>query len=168
MAESDRNPLANMTSIRLKILGAMANSFSAMDAFHPPEDPYGITFGTVAIGPLMKADNRKRYSLGIVAGHEKEAFEMPFVMCFLTVNVEFRVTINSDDTAPGIMIEEALTVVKRKLTEDRGWGGLAIDTKVVNSEVDMITYGDRAPHGVCVAVVQYRYGQQDPRNDMPT
>ena len=61
------------------------------------------------------------------------------------------------------MIEQALTVVKRGMTADRSWGGLAIDTKVVNSEVDLITYADRSAVGVCVCQIMYRYGFADPR-----
>ena len=61
------------------------------------------------------------------------------------------------------MIEQALTVVKRGMTTDRSWGGLAIDTKVMNSEVDLITYADRSAVGVCVAEIQFRYGFADPR-----
>ena len=72
-------------------------------------------------------------------------------MCFLTVNVEFRVTVNRDDVAPGIMTEQALTVIKRALTEDRTWGGMAIDTKITGSEVDLMTYADRSVVGVCMA-----------------
>ena len=101
-------------------------------------------------------------------GPERESFEFPYVMCFMTVNVEFRVTVNQGDAEPGVMIEQALTVVKRGLTDDRTWGGLAIDTKVVNSEIDLVTYADRAALGVCVAQIQYRYGYDDPRDPYAT
>jgi len=46
---------------------------------------------------------------------------MPYVMCFLTVNVEFRVTRNQDDVSPGHLAEQALCVIKRALTEELGW-----------------------------------------------
>src|SRR5271165_429326 len=157
----------NVTSVRLQILNAMTTFFSNMQAQLPADDPYGITWSTVALGPLAKEDHRKRYSLGVVPGPEKEAFEYPFVMCFLTVNIEFRVTVNRDDDSPGVMIEQALTVVKRGLVQDRSWGGLAIDTKTVGSEIDLITYADRSAVGVCVAQVQYRYGYADPRSTQP-
>ena len=157
----------NMTSVRLEILKAIEASFSAMTADQPPSDPYGITFSTVALGPLAKWDQRKRYSAGVHVGPEKEEFSFPYIMCWLTVNLEFRCTVNRDDEDPGIMIEQLLTVVKRRLTEDRTWGGLAIDTKIAGSEIDLITYWDRSAVGVCMAEVQYRYSHLDPRNPNP-
>ena len=158
---------ANMLSVRGRILNAMVAKFDAMDENLPPGDPYGVTWGTVALGPLADFDQRKRYSLGVVAGPEKETFSMPYIMVFLTVNVEFRITANRDDVAPGVLAEQALTVVKRGLTEDRQWGGLAIDTKIVGSEVDLTTYADRSIMGVCQALVQFRYSHLDPRDPNP-
>jgi hypothetical protein len=159
---------ANMTSVRLTILQAIESYFAAMQADQPADDPMGITWSTVAMGPLIKDDHRRRYSLGLVPGPEKESFEFPYVMCFLTLNVEFRITHNQGDAEPGVLAEQALTVIKRGLTVDRTWGGIAIDTKITNSEVDLITYADRAVVGVVVASIQYRYGYDDPRNPYPT
>ena len=157
----------NMTSVRLEILNAMVAGFTGMSATLPTDDPYGVTFSTVALGPLAKFDQRKRYSLGVHMGKESEKFQMPFIMCFMTVNLEFRVTVNADDTSPGAMIEQLLTVIKRFVGNNRSWGGLAIDTKVVGSEVDLVTYADRSALGVCVCEVQYRYNYSDPRNATP-
>ena len=156
-----------MTSVRLQVLNAIVAKFEGMQADQPAQDPYGITWSTVALGPLADFDQRKRYSLGVVAGPEKEDFSMPYIMSFLTVNVEFRVTANRDDAAPGVLAEQALTVVKRGLTEDRTWGGKAIDTKIVGSEVDLTTYADRSIVGVCQAQVQFRYSHLDPRDPNP-
>lgn len=163
---------ANVTSVRLQILQAMQSKFEAMtvaggngalDA--TTDDPYGIHWSTVGIGPLVKFDQRKRYSLGLAAGRESERFMFPLVECLLNVNVEFRVTVNSDDDTPGVMVEQALTVVKRALVADRTWGGLAIDTKVTGSEIDLVTYADRSAMGVCMAQIQYRYNYNDPRSE---
>jgi len=158
---------ANMTSVRLQVLNAIVAKFDGMQADQPAQDPYGITWSTVALGPLADFDQRKRYSLGVVARAEKEDFSMPYIMCFLTVNVEFRVTANRDDDPPGVLAEQALTVVKRALTADRTWGGKAIDTKIVGSEVDLTTYADRSIVGVCQAQVQFRYSHLDPRDPNP-
>jgi hypothetical protein len=130
---------ANVTSVRLTILNAIVAMFQNMQADQPTNDPYGITWSTVALGPLADFDQRKKYSLGIVPGPEKETFSMPYIMCVLTVNVEFRVTANRDDVVPGILAEQALTVVKRALTADRTWGGKALDTKIAGSEIDLVT-----------------------------
>ena len=158
---------ANTTSVRLTILNAIVEMFRAMDENLPANDPYGITWSTAQLGPLVKFDQKKRYSLGVVAGPERETFTMPYITCWLTLNVEFRVTVNRDDDMPGVMIEQALTVVKRAMTADRTWGAKAIDTKVTGSEVDLVTYADRSAMGVCICQVQYRYSHLDPRDPNP-
>ena len=58
-------------------------------------------------------------------------------------------------------------MIKRALTEDRTWGQRAIDTKISGSEVDLVTYADRSVEGVCMAMIQYRYNYEDPRNPTP-
>jgi hypothetical protein len=162
----------NMTSVRLTILNAMVATFQNMDATLPTDDPYGITWDTVGLGPLVDFDNRKRYSLGIVPGPEREEFSMPYIMSFMTVNVEFRVTVNQTDqlgtnVTPGTMSEQALTVIKRAMTADRTWGGIAIDTKATASEIDLVSYADRSAMGVLTVVVQFRYSHLDPRDPDP-
>ena len=157
----------NNSSIRLQILQAMKAAFVAITPDQPADDPMGWQFTTVAIGPLSGYDQRKQYSLGIVAGPEKETFLYPYITCWLTLNIEFRVTVNRGDAEPGVLIEQLLTVVKRKMTSDRTWGNRAIDTKVIGSEVDLITYADRSAVGVCMCEVQYRYNSVDPRNPLP-
>jgi hypothetical protein len=160
-------PTPNLSTVRLQILQAMEASFTALTADQPTDDPYGVAFSTVALGPLMDWDQRKRYSLGIVAGPEKVTYLYPYVECLWTVNVEFRVTVNRDDPDPGVLIEQLMGVVERRLTEDRSWGGLAIDTKIMNTEVDLVTYADRTAVGVCVISIQYRRDMNDPRSSQP-
>jgi hypothetical protein len=166
---------ANMTSVRLSILNTMLAAFEAMtvegsltpyDA--PTSDPYGIAFSTVELGPLSMNDQRKAYSLGLAVGPEKETFQMPFIMCFMTVNVELRATVNRGEGEPGVKIEELITVVKRLIGNNRQWNRQAIDTKVTGTEVDLITYADRSALGVVVCQVQYRYNVNDPRNPSPS
>jgi hypothetical protein len=155
---------ANMTSVRLQILKNIVAGFMAMQADQPGGDPYGVAFSTVELGPLAKFDQRKKFSLGVHMGQEKETFKFPFIMCFMVVNIEFRATINRDDDDPGVVIEEVLSVVKRFVGNNRSWGGIAIDTKVIRSEIDLVTYADRSALGVCVCEVQYRYNTNDPRS----
>ena len=158
---------ANTTSLRLQILQAMAASFSAIEADKPDADPYGIDFSKVSLGPIDDGSHRKRFSIGIVAGPERFDFIYPFQVCFLTVNVEFRATINRGDDSPAEMIEQVLTVVKRRLVEDRTWGGLAVDTLLKAADIDIVTDDDRSALGVCVCEVQYRHANKDPRDPLP-
>ena len=158
---------ANTTSVRLQILEAMLAKFRGMTETDPTDDPYGVTWSTVALGPIVKFDQKKRYSLGIVPSTERSKFIYPQVENLLTVNVEFRVTVNRDDEAPGVMIEKALAVVQRALVEDRTWGDLALDTKLLGNEIDLVTYADRSAMGVCVCTVQYRHAYSDPRDPNP-
>ena len=90
---------ANMTSVRLQILQAIETFFTNMTATDPTDDPFGITWSTVEIGPLAKPDQRKRYSLGIVPGPEKEFFEMPFINVLMTR--EYRVPGDREQRRPG-------------------------------------------------------------------
>lgn len=155
---------ANVTSVRLAILNAMQQTFTDVQENKPPADPYGVTFSTVALGPLAPFDQKKRYSLGLAMGPEKETFQFPFIMCFMTVNLELRITVNKGDNPPGQMIEELITVVKRVVGDNRQWGGLAIDSKIVGTEVDLETYWDRSALAVVKCEVQYRYSSNDPRS----
>jgi hypothetical protein len=158
-----------MTSVKLQILQAIQTFFDNMTADQPSADPYGITWDSVQIGPLVKFDHRHHYSLGIVATDDsRESFQtMPYVERHLTVNMEIRMTVNRDDDPPGVAMEEAVTVVERGLTQDRTWGGLALDTKIMKTEVDLITYADRSALAVVVVDIQYRHGYADPRNRNP-
>lgn len=163
-----------MDSVRLQILENIKAAFEAVqppdpdDTSHTPsEADWPFAFSTVEIGPLGDEDQRKRYSLGIVAGPEKERFTFPFIECNWTVGVEFRITVNKGDPKPAIMGERALTVCKRVVDLDRTWGGLAVDTKRTGSEIDMTTYGDKTVVGVMFMEIMYRHSHFDPRDPHP-
>ena len=151
-----------MKSVRQRILEAIEADFRAVDL---PDWP--LKFSTVELGPLADTDQRKRYSIGIVAGPEKERHTFPYIECNFTVGVEFRVTVNRNDDRPALIAEEVLTVIKRVLNNNRSWGGLAVDTKRTGNEIDMTTYGDRSVVGVCFCEVMFRHSHLDPRNENP-
>jgi hypothetical protein len=71
---------ANVTSVRLLILNEIVAKFANMDPNLPPGDPYGLSWGTAELGPLADFDNKKRYSIGVVPGAERETFQIPFVI----------------------------------------------------------------------------------------
>lgn len=159
--------MADKKSVRLQILEAMVDTFRKVNDETPVGDPYGVTFGRVGFGPVDERDHTKRFALGVNPGPERNAYQYPFIMTYLTVNVEYRATINRDDDSPLQVLEQVLTVVKRVLHDNQTWGGLALNTKVLNTEVDLMTYSDRSTMGVCVTEVQFRHSEEDPRSTAP-
>ena len=149
-------------SIRHQILDRMVEVFQGVKE---PEWP--IQFSMVELGPLADENHRKRFSIGIVPGPEKYSDTFPFIVRNLRVAIEFRVTVNRDDPAPGQLAEQVLTVIERVVIANRDWGGLAVETKFQDNEIDMPTYGDKTVMGVLWVEVQYRHHHLDPRNPNP-
>jgi hypothetical protein len=156
----------NNSSIRLQILQAMKAAFVAVAPDQPTDDPMGWQFTTVAIGPLADADQRKRLSMGIHVGQDQLSYKFESQMHMMAVNLELRLTINRGDESPGEMLEQIITMVQRVVMANRKWGGLAIDTKIVNTDVDLLTYLDRSAMAAVALVVQFRHHFSDPRNPM--
>jgi hypothetical protein len=145
-------------SVRQQIL---ENVITAYESVKTPDWP--MEFSTVELGPLSGEDHRKRYSVGIVAGPEKERFTFPFIECNFQVGVEFRITVNKGDPKPAIMAESMLTVVKRVMDQNRKWGGLAVDTKRIGNDIDLNSYGDKSVVGVMFMEIMFRHSHFDPR-----
>ncbi|MCL4743841.1 MAG: hypothetical protein KJZ83_00350 [Burkholderiaceae bacterium] len=140
-----------------------------VDTFRQVEPPdWPIQFSVVELGPLGAEDNRKRYSIGIVPGPERYAHNFPLIVRFLRVAIEFRVTVNRGDPAPGNLAEQVLSVIEHVVLANTKWGGLAIDTGLQNNETDMTTYEDRTVVGVLWVEVQYRHHHADPHNPNPS
>lgn len=150
-------------SVRHQILRTMVDKFLEVK---PPEWP--LEFSVVELGPLGDEDHRKRYSIGIVPVRERFSNLYPYLVRHLTVGIEFRITVNRGDPSSGDMAEQVLTVIEKVVLDNGNWGGLAIDTELRNSEVDMTTYGDRTIMGVLWVEVQYRHSGADPRDPSPT
>ncbi|WP_113155972.1 hypothetical protein [Nitratireductor sp. OM-1] len=158
-------------SVRKLIL---RNIEAAYKSVQPPapgdpvtDDDWPFAFSSVEIGPLADEDHRRRFSIGIVAGPEKERFTIPFIECNWTVGVEFRATINRGDPRPALVAEDVLTVVKRVVDIDRTWGGLAVDTKRKGNELDLTTYGDKTVVGVMFMEIMFRHSHIDTRDRHP-
>lgn len=151
-----------INSLRLNILNRMVDTFADIN-----EDTYGIKFSTVELGPLGDADYKRRYSLGIVPTNERYGDKFPFIERWLTVGIEYRVTVNRGDEKPGVLAERLLTVVEAVVLDNVTWGGKAIDTKLQANELDMIDYGDKSVSGALFVVVHYRHSHLDPRDPMP-
>lgn len=145
-------------SVRLQILTNITQTFGTLD-----EAEWPFVFSSVDLGPLGDADNRKRFSMGIVPSPEKYDDSFPFLERHLRVALEFRVTVNRGDERPGIVFEQLLSMVERVVLTHRNWNGLAIDTKLLNNDVDMVTYGDKTVTGVLFIEVFFRHIRDDTR-----
>lgn len=163
-----------MKSVRQRILEAIVKAFEAVDLpdtsdpdYEPGAADWPLKFSVVELGPLGDEDHRKRLSLGVVPTGERYTHNFPYVVRFLRVALEYRVTVNRDDAAPGVLAEQVLTVVERVVTDNQTWGDIALTTEFVNNETDMTTYGDRTVMGVLFIEVQYRHAHGDPRNPNP-
>jgi len=160
-----------MPSIREQILEKMLAVFQAVQepdttipGYTPSPNDWPLTFSTVGFGPLTDTDFRKRYSIGIVAGTEREKDAFPLVQCTLQVGIEFRITVNQNDPSPAMMGERVLTVVKRVIDQNKTWGGLAVDTRRTNNEIDLTSYGDKTVMGVQFIEIIFRHSIKDVRN----
>lgn len=169
-------------SVRLQILRKIKAAFEAVEPADPPDPPdpldppgsvapsldWPLKFSKVELGPLSDKDAKKRYTLGIVAGGEREKYTVPYVECFWRVMIEFRGTVNQGDAdVPAVMAENLLTVIKRVIDLNRHWGNLAVDTKRVVNEIDLEAYGDKTVVGVQEIEIFYRTSHVDPRDPSP-
>ena len=146
-------------SVRHLILNKIVTTFEAVTTPATTPDAF---FSKIELGPLSEADHRKRYVVGVVPGTEREKFLFPYIECMLTVNVEFRITVNRGDDSPGDVAETVLTLVKQTIMANRTWDSLALDTKIAGSEIDLQTYMDNSVVGLCVCEVQFRHSHLDP------
>ncbi|MCO5157872.1 MAG: hypothetical protein M9945_14180 [Aquamicrobium sp.] len=159
-------------SVRMGIINRIK---AAYEAVQPPADPMHVptdadwpyAFSSVELGPLELEDHRKKHSVGIVPGPEKERFTFPFIECNFQVGVEFRITVNKNEEKPLIQAERMLTVVKRVVDVDRTWGGLAVDTKRTGNTIDLSSYGDKTVFGALFIEVMFRHSHLDPRDPHP-
>ncbi|CAA2141481.1 hypothetical protein [Hyphomicrobium sp. ghe19] len=155
-----------LEKIEEKFIGIVQTDTSA-PGYVPSDDDWPMQFSVVKLGPLSDENLRKRYSLGIVPGTEKYSDLYPYIVSDQMVGLEFRATKNKDDDDPQAMAEQVLTVLKRLVLANTTWDDLAVDTRLVNSEVDLVNYSDRSIVGVLFIEVQYRHARRDPRDPHP-
>lgn len=159
-------------SVRMTLLERIQAAYLTVkpptDPAHvPTDDDWPYAFSSVDLGPLELEDHRKKHSIGIVPGPEKERFTFPFIECNFEIGVEFRITVNKGEEKPLIQAERMLTVVKRVIDIDRTWGGLAVDTKRKGNNIDLSSYGDKTVFGVMFIEVMFRHSHFDTRNPNP-
>lgn len=146
-------------SLRRQIIEKIAEAARAMR-----EPEYTLEFSKVSFGPLDEGDNKRRYTLGIVPQREEYSDLFPLIVRNLRIALEFRITMNKGDEAPGLAAEEMIADLESMVLANRSWGGLAVETDLVENEIDLDNYQDRTVFGVLIISVQYRHSQRDPRN----
>jgi len=160
----------NDNTLRLQILQHIKGLYqAATDNIDPPAGKrhYGLEFSVVGLGPLSDADNRKRFSVGIIPGHELKSDLFPLKTSMFEVTIEFRVTVNKDDGEPMVLAERVLGVVQQIMYDDQTLGGLVIKHDEIGNEQDMFTYNDRAISGMVQFRVHYRHGTNTVYDGMP-
>ncbi len=158
------------TTLRLEILEYIRGLYqAAVDNETPPTGykHYGMQFSVVALGPLSREDNRKRFSVGIVPGRELKSDLFPLKTSMFDVTIEFRVTVNKDDEEPMVLAERVLGVVQQIMYDDENFGGLIIKHDEVGNEQDMFTYNDKAISGMVQFRIHYRHGNNTVYDGMP-
>jgi hypothetical protein len=154
-------------SIRQTILEAMQDAFEAVTPGTDPGD-FDFAFSEVNIGPLGDPDVRKLNAIGLVVGRERKEHQYPFEMCFLPVDIEFRVTVNRGDDPPAVMAETVLTPIQMVLYNNKTLGGIAIDGYELGNEIDLTSYADKSVQGVVNWEVQYRHRHLDVTDPNPS
>lgn len=155
-------------SVRKQVLMAIVEAYKDVEPDPDAADPWPIKFSEVELGPLGAEDFKKRFTLGVVPGPEKYSDLYPFIARQMRVAIEFRITVNKGDPSPHSFGEDLLEVVERVVLKDRHWGGLVLDTKLLNNEIDTQTYSDRSVAGVLFIEVHYRHSRDDSRSDHPS
>lgn len=155
-------------SVRHIILQRIVSAFANYREPFVDPDPAPLPFFSyVNFGPLADEDFRRRYTLGVVVGQERETFIFPYIECKLLVNLEFRIVVNRGDVPSADMAEDVLTRAKQVVFSNRTWGGMALDTKTIGNEIDLYTNQDKFVIGLLVCEVQYRHSHLDPTNPDP-
>lgn len=151
-----------MDPLRLNLLKKIKSIFeSVTDEEAPPENKkfYGIKFSVVGIGALSAVDTRKRFAIGIVVGDEKLPTTTGTRDPILSVDIEFRQTLNNGDEEPGIAVERLLAQVQQIIMDHDDLEGEAISFSEVGNEIDLTTYSDKTVRGVVRCEMQYRQAQ---------
>lgn len=172
-------------SLRQQILETIQAKIAAIEPPEPARDPVGgpyadpmnpnepqntdwpFKFSVVELGPLGPESQRYKYSVSIVPGPERHSDLYPYIVSNHQIGIEFRATHNKGDPSPQVMAEQVVTVLKRLVLLNRTWDGLAIDSKLLTTEVDLVNYSDRSIVGVLFIEVQYRHANRDPRDPDP-
>ncbi len=148
-------------TVRLACLKALQ---AQLQAVQEGEDDYLLRFTQVVLGPIDAGEGgRRRAMVGIVPGREVTDVQFPLTYCVLPLAVEFRATWGIGDPPSQELAEAILGDIRRKVLEDAGLGGHAIDLKDAGSEITLNSFADKAIYGVAHFELLYRHATQDPR-----
>lgn len=148
-----------MEPLRLTLLKKIKTIFEGVTDQGDPVPPnYGVKFSVVGIGALSAVNATKRYAIGIVVGDEKLPTTTGTRDPILSVDIEFRQTINQGDPEPGLAVEMLLAQVQQIIMDNETLDGEAISFQEVGNEIDITTYSDKTVRGVVRCELQYRQG----------
>ena len=156
-------------SLRSQILTTVRGLFQAVAKDAPLADPYPFAWSRAELGPLTMGDFNKTYTIGIVAGDETKSDLYPLKACTLPIAIEFQRVRQKDESTPGELAEETLTLVQRVINEASNGGhntlGLdfVIDVSETGNHIDLDSFADKAILGVLYIDVHYRHARYDTR-----
>ena len=147
-----------MDTIRETALIALENVVATMAT-----DPdYMLHWGRVSRAPLIDADWKKKYSCGVHDTTEKVDRTANFWYRSLNVVIEFRVTVEQNES-PSQEAGRVLGQLQRRIMENDTLGGVVINVQEGGNELYVDFEDARKVSGALFVVVQYRHAENDPR-----
>jgi hypothetical protein len=124
-------------------------------------DGFSTTWNQVTRQPLSKSAVAMGDCLGLFDIREEKTPHMQFMLCTLTVVVEFYSRMQLGDD-PATELNRMLLDVQRTFRSDIQCGGLALNIVETKNELDIDGPGDSLVAGVVEVQVQYRHYVDDP------
>lgn len=149
-------------SIRKRILQALVTSFQGIVEGEPESTPYDFSFNLVTRLPVRSLKTGQRAVLGVYAGENPKSVRAGIVMDnMLRVTFEIWMHQNLGENLPDLL-EDALTVVERRLMEDQRLGGLCLDINIVSADSDIDGPFDNQAAAQVTADIRYQHHRDNP------
>lgn len=150
-------------SKRHRILQAIETSFGAIVKDAPVDNPYMFEYSEVTRLPVTAATMKgKRAVLGIYPTTERKTpGHNTVVDVLMRIVLEIHIT---RDTGENLAdnLELALKDAERRCMESQQWGGLAIDTNVIESDTNIDGQFANTGNANLYIDVKYRHNRDDP------
>lgn len=152
-------------SIKEQILSAVETRLNTMEAGEPIADPYAFKFSIVQRQTIKEAAlKNKKFVAAIFDSIETKLPDTdPVIRLTIDVDIELMAYVEAGQN-PSTMANLMLSEVERRLKEDRTFGGLAIDCKVIRTEVDIDGRFDKYAEALLSVSILTRHNNNDPRS----